>query len=71
MQKNDSPCFNCPDRCAGCHGKCERYAEWHNNHVDEQRRIRTIQEELNTMRSYKVECALRNKKRRAHGDTRR
>lgn len=69
--KNDSPCFNCPDRCAGCHGKCEQYAEWHNNHIEEQRRIRTMQEELNTMRSYKVETALRNRKRRAHGDTRR
>ena len=68
---NDSPCFNCHDRCAGCHGTCERYAEWHNNHVEEQRRIRTMQEELNTMRSYKVETALRNRKRRAHGDTRR
>ena len=71
MQKNDSPCYNCPDRHASCHSTCERYAEWHNNHVDEQRRIRTMQEELNTMRSYKVECALRNRKRRAHGDKRR
>jgi len=21
-----SPCKNCPDRQAGCHGKCEKYA---------------------------------------------
>lgn len=20
-----SPCYNCPDRQVGCHGKCERY----------------------------------------------
>lgn len=24
----DCPCIDCPDREIGCHGKCERYAEW-------------------------------------------
>lgn len=23
-----APCMNCPDRAPGCHGKCERYAEF-------------------------------------------
>lgn len=23
-----APCENCTDRALGCHGKCERYAEW-------------------------------------------
>ena len=26
--KVNGPCFNCPDRHIGCHGKCERYAAW-------------------------------------------
>lgn len=28
MQKNDSPCFNCHNRHAGCHGSCEAYLQW-------------------------------------------
>lgn len=22
------PCYQCPDRCMGCHGRCERYKEY-------------------------------------------
>lgn len=74
--KNDSPCRNCTaetGRSATCHGDgtCYKYAKWKAEQIEEQRRIRTMQEELNTMRNYKVETALRNRKRRAHGDTRR
>lgn len=27
-QIGTSPCYNCPDRKAGCHSKCEKYAAW-------------------------------------------
>ena len=23
-----SPCLHCPDRCEGCHGRCDAYAEY-------------------------------------------
>lgn len=31
MQKS-SPCKGCPDRDAGCHGRCELYLEWQDEH---------------------------------------
>lgn len=27
MSRSKSVCYECPDRCAGCHGKCAKYAE--------------------------------------------
>lgn len=27
-EKIKSPCLDCKDREAGCHAKCERYADW-------------------------------------------
>lgn len=28
MEPATSPCKNCEDRSVGCHGSCEKYAEW-------------------------------------------
>ena len=24
----NSPCYNCPDRYVGCHGKCDKYKQF-------------------------------------------
>lgn len=31
-KKMEVPCYKCPDREPGCHGKCEKYAEWNADH---------------------------------------
>lgn len=31
------PCHNCPDRTAGCHAVCERYAEFSRLNAEERR----------------------------------
>lgn len=28
MKKPNSPCYNCQDRRPGCHGECDRFAEY-------------------------------------------
>ena len=28
----EPPCYKCPDRDPGCHGKCEMYADWRAEH---------------------------------------
>ena len=37
----DAPCKGCPDRKAGCHGKCGRYKEWRDeiDRIAEKRRL--------------------------------
>jgi len=71
MSKNEPPCKDCADRTAGCHGTCSRYKDWHEQHVQKQREIRSKQEEENTFRAYKVGVAVQNRKRRAHGENRK
>ena len=34
------PCRGCLDRTMTCHGFCERYQDWKQNHEDERRWIR-------------------------------
>lgn len=70
MQKNDSPCYNCHDRCAGCHGKCEQFQSWNAAHIERNRQERTARERENMMRGYYVETARRNQKSREHGKSR-
>lgn len=71
---NKCPCKGCPDRKGAtktendCHSYCERHKEWKKAQIEEQRKIRTEQENENKFRSYKVETALKNQKRREHGD---
>lgn len=63
--KNDSPCFNCPNRHAGCHGSCESYLNWHEQHVKKQREIRSKIEAENRTNSFYIESSIRNKKARS------
>lgn len=28
IQLKETPCKDCAERCAECHGKCEKYAEY-------------------------------------------
>lgn len=60
--KNDSPCYECPDRHAGCHGKCEAYLNWHEQHVQKQREIRSKIEAENMTNAFYIESGMRIKK---------
>ena len=65
--KNENPCFKCEHHAAGCHDDCRAYKSWQDRHIAERRKLRTLQEQENTFRGYKVETAERNKKRRRRG----
>lgn len=66
MKEQNNPCFNCPDRHAGCHGKCEKYQTWNAEHIERNRQERTAKERENMMRAYYVETCQRNQKSRDH-----
>lgn len=34
MKPQTSPCKECNSRAIGCHGLCEKYAEWKGQHED-------------------------------------
>lgn len=40
------PCYNCPDRTLGCHGQCERYAEYRTE-CDRIKAIRKVESDTN------------------------
>ena len=60
--KNDTPCYQCPDRHASCHGTCQRYLDWHEHHVQKQREIRSKIEAENRTNSFYIETGMRIKK---------
>ena len=60
----DNPCRNCEERCVGCHGTCQRYLDWHEQHVQRQREIRSKIEAENTMRSFYIESGNKIRKER-------
>lgn len=62
MKKQNNPCFNCPDRHAGCHGTCQRYLDWHEQHVSEKREIRSKIEAENMTNAFYIESGMRIKK---------
>lgn len=70
MKEQNNPCYQCHDRHAGCHGKCEKYQTWNAAHIELNRQKRTAQEHENMMRGYYVETARRNQKSREHGRSR-
>ena len=47
------PCHNCPDRCVGCHAKCERYLAAKDEHS---RRVKDFHSQL----SYEAETVREN-----------
>lgn len=56
------PCHDCGEREAGCHGKCERYAEY-NARREEIRRQREKENARLALASVGVEKAVRKKER--------
>ena len=67
MKEKNNPCFNCPDRHVGCHGKCEKYQTWNADHIERNRAIRSERERENMYRGYCVETTQRNRRSREHG----
>ena len=66
MKEKNNPCYQCHDRHAGCHGKCERYQSWSAAHIEQARQERTAKERENMMRAYYVETCQRNQTSRDH-----
>lgn len=62
--KKDNPCHGCNDRHAGCHGSCEAYLDWHEQHVQKQREIRSKIEAENMTNAFYIESGIRIKKDR-------
>ena len=60
--KNDSPCYKCTDRHASCHGSCKAYLDWHEQHIQEQREIRSKIEAENMTNAFYIESGMRIKK---------
>ena len=64
---NLNPCYGCEDRHAECHAGCERYAAWKAEHeAEKDERYRRERPAIMTT-TYKVDTALKNKKRRRKG----
>lgn len=64
MRGPASPCMNCPDRQAGCHGACERYKSYRTDldaHKQEQRGLRAGTKDAD---GYGIARHARMKKRR-------
>ena len=60
------PCYNCPDREMGCHGRCERYAAYRAK-MDEVGRRRDLERSAKEAVDdgvRRVEKRLKNKRRR-------
>lgn len=62
--KNDNPCYHCPDRYAGCHANCDKYKQWSEQHIEEERRKNAFRAEHDIMRNYSIETGTRIKKLR-------
>ena len=75
MKEQNNPCHGCPDRFVvandtetyTCHSVCERFKKANAEHIEYNRKIRTIKERENMLRGYYCDTALRNQKARAHG----
>jgi hypothetical protein len=60
--KKDNPCHGCNDRHAGCHSSCKAYMDWHEEHVQKQREIRSKIEAENMTNAFYIESGMRIKK---------
>lgn len=58
--KKDNPCHGCNDR----HGSCKAYLDWHEQHVQKQREIRSKIESENMTNAFYIESGIRIKKDR-------
>lgn len=64
MKEKNNPCFNCPDRHAGCHGTCEAYRNWKAEHDKQRDAERQIDIENYKITEYKRFIRARVKKAR-------
>jgi hypothetical protein len=62
--KKDNPCHGCNDRHASCHSSCKAYMDWHDEHVQKQREIRSKIEAENMTNAFYIESGIRIKKDR-------
>lgn len=67
--KKDNPCHGCTaetGRTPTCKfdGTCNKYSEWHEQHVSEQREIRSKIEAENMTNAFYIESGIRIKKDR-------
>lgn len=65
--KNDNPCFNCPDRHVGCHGKCERYQNWNTEHIKNREEYREKKAAFMRDEGYHVDTSKRLNQRKKRG----
>ena len=63
----DSPCLGCGDRSVGCHGKCERYAQYKAEGLEDWKKRRDTYTAERNIEGYevakKVEMAKKKHKR--------
>jgi hypothetical protein len=64
MSSKEPPCKDCVDRSASCHGTCQRYKGWHEQHVQRQREIRSKIEAWNQTNAFYIESGMRIRKSR-------
>lgn len=48
-----APCKDCADRHIGCHGECEKYIKYKQEHAEMQTFIRRLDEERQAVYDYK------------------
>lgn len=72
-REQNNPCFNCPDRHAGCHGTCERYKAWSVEHAEQREAYREKKSAFMRDEAYHVETSkrLNSRKKRGHGGSKR
>lgn len=58
------PCKNCSDRKLGCHGDCEKYINWHVEHVEHLQEIRRRKFIENQAASFEIENTRKATRRR-------
>ncbi len=58
-----SPCYKCPERIPGCHGKCEKYMEWKDCNYEISKKEYDGRRRQNNLREVEVKRTLAKKKK--------
>lgn len=61
---NNSPCLGCQDRNETCHSCCEKYLSYKQNNDENREKAADERMSRNVLRSYHVELARKNRKRK-------
>lgn len=64
LRNETNPCYKCPDRQVGCHGKCEKYQSWNSEHTEAKEAKRRAKRAENDADSMHWEGMRRSIKRR-------